>query len=166
MSKRIFPKILLVAVAVFGVLALSGVLSAQGLSHEAFERVKEVQERHTDHLMEIKEVVGTAVGFNQNNRPAVKVFVSRWDVAGIPKNLDGVPVQVVVTGKFYALPKPETPPGQEKKEEKVDVDPTARFDRPVPIGVSTGHPDITAGTIGCRVTTDAVSYTHLRAHET
>lgn len=31
------------------------------------------------------------------------------------------------------------------------VDPTARFDRPVPIGVSTGHPDITAGTIGCRV---------------
>jgi hypothetical protein len=30
-------------------------------------------------------------------------------------------------------------------------DPTDRFDRPVPIGVSTGHPDITAGTIGARV---------------
>ena len=150
MSKRIFPKVLLVVVAIFGLLVFSGVLSAQGLSHEAFERVKEVQERHTDHLMEIKEVVGTAVGFNQNNRPAVKVFVSRWDVAGIPKNLDGVPVQVVVTGKFYALGKPENPPGQEKKEKKVD--PTPRFDRPVPIGVSTGHPNVTAGTIGCRVT--------------
>jgi hypothetical protein len=31
------------------------------------------------------------------------------------------------------------------------IDPTGRFDRPVPIGVSTGHPDITAGTIGARV---------------
>ena len=31
-------------------------------------------------------------------------------------------------------------------------DTTARCDRPVPIGVSTGHPSITAGTIGARVT--------------
>jgi hypothetical protein len=129
------------------------VLSAQGLSQEAFERVKEVQEMHTDRLLEIKGVEGTAIGFNQNNRPAVKVFVSRWDVAGIPKKLDDVPVQVVVTGKFYALPKPDSPPGQDKKEENEDqIDPTGWFERPVPIGVSTGHPDITAGTIGCRVT--------------
>ena len=149
MSKRIFPKVLLVVVAIFGLLVFSGVLSAQGLSHEAFERVKEVQERHSDHLMEIKEVVGTAVGFNQNNRPAIKVFVCRWDVAGIPKNLDGVPVQVVVTGKFYAWGKPVNLGVKPPKDE---IDPTARFDRPVPIGVSTGHPDITAGTIGCRVT--------------
>ncbi len=156
MSKRIFSKVLLVAVAIFGVLAISGVLSAQGLSHEAFERVREVQERHTDQLLEIKGVEGTAVGFNQNNRPAVKVFVARWDVAGIPGKLDDIPVQVVVTGKFYALGKPESPPGQEKKEE--EVDPTARFERPVPIGVSTGHPDITAGTIGCRVTDGTYVY--------
>ncbi len=247
MSKRIFPKVLLIVVAVFGLLVLSNVLSAQGLSQEAFERVKEVQERHTGQLLEIKGVEGTAIGFNQNNRPALKVFVARWDVAGIPKKLDDVPVQVVVTGKFYALPKPETPPGQAKKDPPpsaptdltatphseteiyldwddnteldlegynvyrsttsgsygapigfvenssyydddagfkspiyyyvvtaVDstqhesdysnealattdpgyeppLDPTARFERPVPIGVSTGHPDITAGTIGCRV---------------
>ena len=168
MLKRIFPKILLVAVAVFGVLALSGVLSAQGLSHEAFERVKEVQERHTDHLMEIKEVVGTAVGFNQNNRPAVKVFVSRWDLAGIPKNLDGVPVQVVVTGRFYALDKPVNPSVKPPKDE-IDIDPTARFERAVPIGVSTGHPHITAGTIGCRVIDDdnnvyALSNNHVYAN--
>ena len=31
------------------------------------------------------------------------------------------------------------------------ADRTAKFDRPVPIGVSTGHPAITAGTIGARV---------------
>ena len=166
MSKRIFPKVLLVVVAVFGLLVLSNVLSAQGLGQEAFERVKEAQERHTANLLEIKGVEGTAIGLNENNRPAVKVFVARWDVAGIPKKLDDVPVQVVVTGKFYALPKPKTPPGQAKKEEKID--PTAWFVRPVPIGVSTGHPDITAGTIGCRVTdgTDvyALSNNHVYAN--
>lgn len=115
MSTRIFPKVLLLVVAVFGLLVFSNVLSAQGLSQEAFERVKEVQERHTDQLLGIKGVEGTAIGFNQNNRLALKVFVARWDVAGIPKKLDDVPVQVVVTGKFYALPKPETPrPGEER----------------------------------------------------
>jgi hypothetical protein len=42
-------------------------------------------------------------------------------------------------------------------------------DRPVPIGVSTGHPDITAGTIGCRVTDGsyvyALSNNHVYADE-
>ena len=46
-------------------------------------------------------------------------------------------------------------------------DTTARCDRPVPIGVSTGHPSITAGTIGARVTdgTDvyALSNNHVYA---
>ena len=32
------------------------------------------------------------------------------------------------------------------------------FIRPIPIGVSTGHPDITAGTIGCRVTKGGLLY--------
>ncbi len=50
------------------------------------------------------------------------------------------------------------------------VDPTSRFPRPVPIGVSTGHPSITAGTIGCRVTDDygnvyASSNNHVYADE-
>ena len=31
------------------------------------------------------------------------------------------------------------------------VDPTSRFTRPVPTGVSVGHPNVTAGTIGFRV---------------
>ncbi|MBW2739054.1 MAG: serine protease [Deltaproteobacteria bacterium] len=92
--------------------------------------------------------------------------MSRWDVAGIPKNLDGVPVQVVVTGKLYAWGKPVNPGVKPPKDE---IDPTARFDRPVPIGVSTGHPDITAGTIGCRVTDGvyfyALSNNHVYANE-
>ena len=167
MKKRMFSKALLAVVVMFGILALSGVVSSQGMSQEAFERVKEVQEMHTQHLLGVKGVEGTAIGLNLHARPALKVFVSKWDVTGIPRNLDGIPVQVVVTGKFYALAKggipgkppvedPPTPDPEEPPE--VPIDPTARFDRPVPIGVSTGHPDITAGTIGCRVTDGADVY--------
>jgi hypothetical protein len=173
MTRRIFCKVLLVVIAIFGVLVLSGVLMAQGRSEDAFERVREVQERNTERLMAIDGVEGTAIGFNMNERLAVKVFVSRGGVAGIPRTLDGVPVQIVVTGKFYALDKPDKPPGKPDKPPKPDpeepVDPTARFDRPVPIGVSTGHPNITAGTIGCRVTKGrnvyALSNNHVYADE-
>ena len=52
MSRRLFCKLLLAVVAVFGLLVMSGVLLAQGRSADAFERVKYVQERNTDRLME------------------------------------------------------------------------------------------------------------------
>jgi len=143
MSRRTFFKVLLVAIAIFAISVLTGVLSAQGRSDQAFERVKEVQEKHTARLMKIKGVVGTAVGFNQNDQAEVKVL------------LDDVTVQTVVTGKFYALApggipgKPDKPgkPGNGKK-----INPKKRCDRPVPIGVSTGNEgECSSGTIGCRV---------------
>ena len=99
------------------------------------ERAIAAQEAHTDRLLNIPGVVGTGVGLNPEGRGAVKILTERTGVAGLPKSLDSVPVEVVVTGKFYAR-----------------YDPKDRQDRPVPIGVSTGHPDITAGTIGARVT--------------
>jgi len=147
MTRRIFFKVLLVVVAVFSLLTLSGILLAQGSSEDAFDRVREVQERHTDRLMAIEGVEGTAVGLDENDRPVVKVFTARPAVAGIPRTLEGVPVQVEVTGEFYALPKPGTPTTMSGSD-----DPTDWWPRPVPIGVSTGHPKVTAGTIGCRVT--------------
>lgn len=99
------------------------------------ERAIEAQEAHTDRLLNISGVVGTAVGFGENGLPAVKIYTGEQGVKGLPAILEGVPVEIVVTGRFYAR-----------------YDPTARQERPVPIGVSTGHPDITAGTIGARVT--------------
>jgi len=153
MSRRIFCKVLLVAVAVFSLLVLSSVLLAQGRSDEAFERAKVAQERHTDALMARPGVVGTAVGLNDDGQYAVLVLLEIPGAGGIPEHLEGVPVQVVVTGKIYAL-----------------VDPTARFPRPLPTGVSTGHPDITAGTIACRVkdlaeNVYALSNNHVYANE-
>ena len=172
MFRRLFCKLLLVAVVVFGLLALSVAVMAQGRSADAFERVKEVQELHTERLMALKGVEGTAIGFGQNDRPAVIVLLEKPGGGGIPKTLEGIPVQPVITGKFYALVPPAgkpDKPGKPPKEPEEPVDPTSRFDRPVPIGVSTGHPDITAGTIGCRVTDGtnvyALSNNHVYANE-
>jgi len=94
----------------------------------------EVQNRHTDILMRISGVVGTATGIGSDGQPAIKVLTMKTGIPGIPENLEGIPVDVEVTGMIVAF-----------------SDPMARFIRPVPIGVSTGHPNITAGTIGCRV---------------
>jgi len=166
---KIFYKLLLVVVVVFAVLLISGVLSAQGNSGNAFERVKEVQEKHTAKLMTIKGVVGTAIGCDPQEQPDIKVFVEEPGVAGIPKKLDDVSVEVVVTGKIYALPKPEGNPGGGKPPSQ-SIDPKGWFPRPVPIGVSTGNQgEISSGTIGCRVTDGtnvyALSNNHVYALE-
>jgi PKD repeat protein len=141
MSRRLFSKIILLAIVVLGLQSFSGVLLAQGRSEEALERAIAAQEKHTKVLMAINDVEGTAVGLDENDQFVVKVYTARPGVANIPDNLEKVPVQVVVTGKFVAR-----------------ADPTSWFPRPVPIGVSTGHPDITAGTIGCRVTDGEIVY--------
>jgi hypothetical protein len=122
-----------------------------GPNARAIERVMEVQDRHTGRLMALPGVVGTATGLNAAGKPVVKIFLAKAGVAGVPANLEGVPVVVEVTGVFIAL-----------------GDTAARY-RPAPIGVSTGHPSITAGTIGCRVTDGtnvyALSNNHVYADE-
>ncbi len=167
MTRRIFCKLLFVVVGIFGLLVLPSLLSAQGRSEEALEWVKYVQEKHTDALMARPGVVGTAVGLGQGAQPVVLVLLEYGGVPGIPSELEGISVRPIVTGKIYALPKPDGKPGG--KPPKEEVDPTARFDRPVPIGVSTGHPAITAGTVGCRVTGGtnvyALSNNHVYADE-
>lgn len=130
-------------------------------------RAIEVQDRNTERLMALAGVVGTATGLRADGRPAVVVLTEAPGVAGIAQALDGVPVIVKVTGEIRALKKPDNPGGGKDKSR---IDPTARFDRPVPIGVSTGHPAITAGTIGCRVVDGAgnvyaLSNNHVYADE-
>ena len=113
----------------------------------------EAQKRHTEKLMSIPGVVGHGIGISSDGKPVIKIFVTRAGIPGIPAALEGVSTKVEVTGMVVAY-----------------ADPTARFPRPVPIGVSTGHPDITAGTIGCRVidavgNVYALSNNHVYANE-
>ncbi|MCH8956277.1 hypothetical protein IIA28_13315 [candidate division KSB1 bacterium] len=118
-------------------------------SNPQVRAVMEIQDRYTKEIMARPGIVGTATGMTEDGRPAIIVFAKTAvlaKTAALPTTLEAVPVIVQVTGEFKAL---KGPPGG---EDPGGEDPTARQDRPVPIGVSTGHPSITAGTIGCRVT--------------
>jgi len=147
LRRRLF-RLLRAVIVTFCMLASSGGLFAQGQSEAAFERVREVQERHADKLMAKAGVVGTAIGEGQGAQPIMLVLVEHDAVPDIPGQLEGVPVRPLPTGKIYALPKGGNPSGGKGKP---DVDPTSWWPRAVPIGVSTGHPALTAGTLGCRV---------------
>jgi hypothetical protein len=128
----------------------------------------EVKERHAEALLEIAGVTGVGVGHNGAGNPAVIILTETPGVHGLPVFLDGVPVVVQVSGKFFAQPKPDKPGKPPTPDEPV-LTPRDRWDRPVPIGVSTGHPAITAGTIGARVTDGtnvyALSNNHVYANE-
>jgi len=134
----------------------------------ALENIIKVQNRHTARLMKISGVVGTASGVGADGSGAVLVLTKTPGVGNIPKSLDGERVVVKVVGEIRAFPKPEGK-GKPGGNTTDPVDPTTRFDRPVPIGVSTGHPAITAGTIGARVTDGtrvfALSNNHVYADE-
>jgi hypothetical protein len=139
--------------------------------------VIEVQERHTPQLMRVANVVGTAVSLGSDGEPVVTVLAKNTSEIGVPKQLEGVPVEVMLTGEFYAQPPvAQAKPTCGKKNlppcppEPPNLPPTSRFPRPVPLGVSTGHPDITAGTIGARVMNGsgslfALSNNHVYANE-
>ncbi len=110
------------------------------------------QERHTDSLMLDPNVVGTAVGVGAHGHGVVKIFLKDGRTGGLPAALDGIPVEVEEAGEIFALSCRQT-----------------WCDRPVPIGVSTGHPLITAGTIAARVidttgTVYALSNNHVYAN--
>ena len=122
--------------------------------------VMAIQDRHTEEIMSKPGVVGIATGLNADGQPAIIIFMESQTLAKkafLPDEFESVPVIVQVTGPIKALK--GKPPGNGD-----NVDPTARFDRPVPIGVSTGHPAITAGTIGCRVTDGANVYALTNNH--
>lgn len=100
-----------------------------------FAKAATVQERYTDRLMGLDGVEGVALGLDVNGKPAIKVFTSKPDAAGLPKELDGFSVEAELTGKFFALGAPLS----------------GRY-RPVPIGVSVANNgECAAGTIGCVV---------------
>ena len=137
---------------------------------DVMQAVMAIQNRHTANLMADPNVVGTATGLTAGGTPAILVLAKSAPARAIPDRIEGVLLIVKITGEIRALDhKPNHNPGGPGGGGEDPVDPTARFDHPVPIGVSTGHPAITAGTIGCRVTdgTDvyALSNNHVYADE-
>ena len=101
------------------------------------ERAIAAQEAHTDALLAIPGVVGTAVSLRADGEPVVKIYTTSAKIAGLPKKLDDVPVLVQATGKIVALDKPQNPGGQGGGRNKApvadDQSATTTADTPVTI---------------------------------
>ncbi len=130
-----------------------------------------VQERHNQDLLGIPGVAGTAVAIGPDGRPVVKVFLVHGGVLGLPATLDGHALLTEVTGEFLALgniDRTTTTAGGRPVTARDETDPRRSFPRPVPIGVSTGQVDVTAGTIAARVVSGddvfALSNNHVYAN--
>ena len=70
------------------------------------QSIEEVLAAHTDSLMALPGVVGTAIGVC-NGAPCIRVFLSDSSAATrahIPEQLGGYPVRTEVTGGFRARP--------------------------------------------------------------
>lgn len=119
-------------------------------SQASLQAALAAQAQVTEDWLSRPGVVGTAVGIGSSKQAVLKVYVTGLGLAALPHAVAGVPVKVEVTGPFVSYADP--PSDLTLDETASAVDPKAGFPRPVPIGVSTGHPDVTAGTIGARVT--------------
>jgi hypothetical protein len=122
------------------------------------------QVRITPGLLRTPGIVGSAVALGADGLPTVVALVEHPGVS-VPKG-----VGKLVTGLLSALAWQQVPPVADPQAKPTcgkrnlppcddpppnpDPEPgrTERHPRPVPIGISTGHPAITAGTIGARVT--------------
>lgn len=168
MKKLLSLKFLIALILLAALAALS--VYAQNGRGRGLEIAITAQEFHTNVLMANPGVVGTGVGLNADGEPVVVILTETRGVRGLPRTLDGVPVVVRQAGKIYALHhRPGHSKGGEVEPAPSEPARNERWPRPVPIGVSTGHPEITAGTIGARVTDGtavfALSNNHVYADE-
>jgi hypothetical protein len=146
--KRFFRSKVGIAIALFADLLISaGPSGPYEYSTVSFETARALQARMTDDWLSLDGVVGVAIGSDGSGNAVVKVLLAAPGVVELPRFLDGVQIVPEVTGPFLTL--------VEAPAASVDADmeagPSRTFPRPVPIGVSTGHPAVTAGTIGARV---------------
>lgn len=149
-KRRLGSRLALVAALVADLFTQGVPAFDRGPSQLSLDAAFAAQAQVTDEWLGRPGVVGTAVGLGSSGQAVVKVYVTAFGAATLPRTVAGVPVKVEVTGPFVSFADP--PAGASRNGDAEDVDPKAGFPRPVPIGVSTGHPDITAGTIGARVT--------------
>ena len=140
----------LVAVLVADFLLFGGPHRPREAYRTAVAEARAAQVVTNDRWLGLEGVVGTAIGVDPQGRLVVKVYLTAPGAALLPSRVEGVPLDVEVTGPFVALGDP--PLATVERQDDAPVDPKKTFPRPVPIGVSTGHPGVSAGTIGARVT--------------
>ena len=122
-------------------------------SNPRIQVVMATQDRHTPSLMKDPLVVGTATGLTENGEPAIIVYLeSDHGGKAVPETIEGIPVRKVVSGKITMLRGSST------------VGHTARYPRPIPLGVSGGnskdfaYPYCCSGTLGSLVQSGGTQY--------
>jgi hypothetical protein len=101
-------------------------------------------DKHVERLLRQDGIEGVGVTLTAQGTPAVAIFLTNGAVGRVPRELDGIPVEPVITGRIEAI-LPRAKPGSGGST-------TARLPRPVPIGVSIGNVgECSAGTLGARV---------------
>lgn len=117
-----------------------------------------VQEKHTARLMASKDVVGTAVGLNEAGEIVVKIYTVRDGIPNLPKVLDGMNVDVEVTGVIRAMQ------GKKGGGGGGGVSHTAKQTPPIQLGTSGGwRYDLAngyccGGTLGSLITANGKKY--------
>ncbi len=148
MSRFLRSRVALVLALAADLLLYAGSTGPYDYTTASFEAALAAQEQVTDEWLAKDGVVGTAIGVDGMGHAVLKVYMTRPGAALVPSfvPIAGGSVRVVpeITGEFRALPM--------EAASSEDADPTKSFPRPVPIGVSTGHGKVTAGTIGARAT--------------
>lgn len=144
-------------VLVADLLLYAGTHGPYDYTSSSFEQAMALQADVTNDWLAMEGVVGTAIGVDGQGQAVVKVYLTSPGIVSFPTFVQGVQVVPEVTGRFMALP----------LDDDESVDPTNSFPRPVPIGVSSGHGQVTAGTLGARVSskgeTFALSNNHVWA---
>lgn len=156
---RIFwSRLALGLVLLADLLLFAGTHGPYDYTHASFEQAMALQADVTDDWLSMDGVVGTAIGVDGRGEAVLKVYLTSPGIVSFPTFVQGVEVVPEVTGRFTALP----------LDAEDTVDPTNSFPRPVPIGVSSGHGQVTAGTLGARVhggdATFALSNNHVFAN--
>lgn len=151
MKRTLRPVVIAAFLALALLVALSGSSAGPPGNQAAsdLQRAISVQERHTPQLLSLPGVVGTGVGIDDEGRTTVKIFVTSSEMEAIPPALEGIPVEAKITSEFRAL---HHRPGHGGDSGGGGTDPTKRFPRPVPIGVSSGnqlHGFLVAGVGAC-----------------
>ncbi|HEX8690377.1 MAG TPA: hypothetical protein VF729_09075, partial [Solirubrobacterales bacterium] len=156
----------LLAALVAAVLASSGSAAPQSGLQQAIL----AQEQHSGALLARGGIVGT--GVSQDAAGEAEIVVLATHPVQVARTLSGVDVEVKVTGPISSLKTvARKRPGGGGGTTTSEPSPTSRFNRPVPIGVSTGNAgECSAGTIGARVSDSsgnvyALSNNHVYARE-
>lgn len=131
-------RLAIAALVAIGLLVVSlggSVPQAEAQEPPGLARALEAKERNASALLARPGVVGVGVGLNADGEHVVRVLVEHGRVSGLPGAVDRVPVETVVSGMIVAR-----------------CHMTTDDCHPAPLGVSIGHPDVTAGTLGALVT--------------